>query len=155
RQTEDLLAKVKADAAAAAKDRRLLARLLETREPREGPKYSRDDQGMLMALAEPTAEEQFASAFRDRGLDVDAGAVAEAATRLRERPAVVVTELIAALDEWANQLQLHGKEAVRARTVVWPPRRRSGQRTGPRGHHRPPPGRPDARQAHARRRLRR
>jgi tetratricopeptide (TPR) repeat protein/tRNA A-37 threonylcarbamoyl transferase component Bud32 len=112
RQSEELLGELQAEAEAATKDRRLLARLLEARGPREGPKYSRDDQGTMMALAEPTVEEQFASAFRDWGLDVDA--VAETAARLKARPAVVVTEVIAALDEWASQRRVDKKpEAAR------------------------------------------
>jgi hypothetical protein len=101
RQAEQLLGELQREAEAAAKDRRLLTRLLEAHSPREGPKFSRDDKGTLRALAEPTEEEQFASAFRDWGLDVDAVPAAEAAARLKARPAAVVTEVIAALDEWA------------------------------------------------------
>jgi tetratricopeptide (TPR) repeat protein/serine/threonine protein kinase len=115
RQAEQLLDELQAEAEAAVKDRRLLARLLEARGPREGPKYSRDDKGMMMvALAEPTAEEQFASAFHDWGLDVDATPTAEATERLKGRPAAVVTEVIAALDEWASQRRVDRKpEAAR------------------------------------------
>jgi hypothetical protein len=66
RQAEELLGELQAEADKAAKDRRLLAGLLEVRGPREGPaKTSRDDKGGLMILARPTADEQFASAFRD------------------------------------------------------------------------------------------
>jgi tetratricopeptide (TPR) repeat protein len=102
-QAAALVVELEREAEEAAKDRRLLAALLEVRGPREGPKFSRDDRGMMMALAEPTAEEQFASAFRAWGLDVDAAPTAEAAARLKARPAAVVTEVIAALDEWASQ----------------------------------------------------
>ncbi len=103
RQAEQLLTEVEAEAETAAKDRRLLARLLEVRGPREGRKYRPDDKGTMMALAEPTAEEQFASAFREWGLDVDAVSVSEAVSRLKERPTEVRIEIIAALDEWASQ----------------------------------------------------
>jgi eukaryotic-like serine/threonine-protein kinase len=102
-QATELAAEVVGEAEAAERDRRLLARLLDVRGPREGPKYRRDDQGMMMALAEPTADEQFASAFRDWGLDVDTTAMSEARTRLKARPAAVVLEVAAALDEWASQ----------------------------------------------------
>jgi tetratricopeptide (TPR) repeat protein len=118
RQAEQLLGELQAEAEAAAKDRRLLARLLEARGPREGPKYSRDDKGMLMALAEPTAEEQFASAFRDWGLDVDATPTAEATERLKGRPAAVVTEVIAALDEWASLRRVDRKQGAAGQPVA-------------------------------------
>jgi tetratricopeptide (TPR) repeat protein len=117
RQAETLLGELRRESEAAAKDRRLLARLLEARGPREGPKYGRDDKGTMVALAEPTAEELFASAFRDWGLDVDAVPAAEAAERLKERPAAVVTEVIAALDEWANQRRVD-KNPEAARRVA-------------------------------------
>jgi serine/threonine-protein kinase len=121
RQADDLLAAVRRQAEEAENDRRLLARLLEARGPRgprEGPKYSQDDQGTMMAMAEPTAEEQFASAFRDWGLDVDAVPTAEAAARLKARPSAVVTELIAALDEWTSQRRVDKKPATAWRRVA-------------------------------------
>jgi Tfp pilus assembly protein PilF len=80
-----------------------LAALQEVRGPREGPKYQSKAQGTTVVWAEPTADEQFASAFRDWGLDVDVMPAAEAAARLKARPAVVVTGVIAALDEWADE----------------------------------------------------
>ncbi|HEY7314137.1 MAG TPA: tetratricopeptide repeat protein [Gemmataceae bacterium] len=116
-QASACLVKLQEEAEEAAKDRQLLARLLEVRGPREGPKYRPDDKGAMMALAEPTAEEQFASAFRDWGLDVDAASAVEAAARLKERPAAMVTEVIAALDEWAIQRQLDGKPEAARRVV--------------------------------------
>jgi serine/threonine-protein kinase len=118
READDLMAEVRKEAEDAEKDRRLLARLLEARGPREGPKFSRDDKGAMMALAEPTAEEQFASAFRDWGLDVDAVPTVEIAARLKERPAAVVTEVIAALDEWGNQRRLDKKPESSRRMVA-------------------------------------
>ncbi|HTU92299.1 MAG TPA: tetratricopeptide repeat protein, partial [Gemmataceae bacterium] len=108
RQAEELLREVQQETAEAAKDRRLLAASLEVHSPREVPKYSRDDKGMMMTLTEPTMEDQFASAFREWGLNVDSVKTTEAAARVKARPAVV-TEIIAALDEWANQRQRDGK----------------------------------------------
>src|SRR5262249_50104988 len=62
--------------------------------------------------AEPSADDQFAAAFRDWGLDVDATSVEEAAARLKGRPAAVVTEVVAALDEWASERRRQGKAPV-------------------------------------------
>jgi eukaryotic-like serine/threonine-protein kinase len=118
RQAEVWLAEAEQEAKAAAKDWRLLAALLEVRGPREAPKYSRDDKGMMIAIVEPTAEEQFASAFRAWGLDVDTTPTAEAAARLKARPAAVVTEVIAALDEWASQRRLDRKQEAEWRRVA-------------------------------------
>jgi serine/threonine-protein kinase len=112
--TRDELDQLQAEAETATKDHRLLARLLEVRGPREGPMYTRDEKDKLMVLAEPTADEQFASAFRDWGVDVDAVPAEETVKRLKARPNAVVTEVIAALDEWANQRRLDKKpEAAR------------------------------------------
>jgi serine/threonine-protein kinase len=114
RRAEQLVARLEREEAAAERDRRLLAALLEVHGPREGPKFSRDDKNMMLTLAEPSAEELFASAFRDWGLDVDTVPVADAAARLKGRPAAVVTEVIAALDEWASQRRQDRKpEAAR------------------------------------------
>jgi serine/threonine-protein kinase len=122
RQAEELLGELQAEAEWAAGCRRQLARMLEAHDPREGPKYSRNDKRMMAVLAEPTAEEQFASAFRDLSLDVDVAPAAamalakasEVKARSKGWPAAVVTELIAALDEWASQRRLDGKpEAAR------------------------------------------
>jgi tetratricopeptide (TPR) repeat protein len=57
----------------------------------------------MAALAAPSADEQFAAAFRAWGLDVNGVAPAEAVVQLKARPAGVVTEVIAALDEWAGE----------------------------------------------------
>jgi hypothetical protein len=52
------------EAEAGRRDRRLLAALLEVRQPREGPRYQRTAEGSLMTLAEPSLDEQFVVAFR-------------------------------------------------------------------------------------------
>jgi serine/threonine-protein kinase len=102
-RAEELVARLKREDEAAGRDRQLLARVLEVHGSREGPKYRLNDKGMMMEMAEPTAEEQFASAFRAWGLNVDSTPTAEAVACLKARPAAVVTEVIAALDEWASQ----------------------------------------------------
>jgi serine/threonine-protein kinase len=112
RQAAELTVSFEAEMDAVARDRRLLAALLEVRAPREGPGFKRDDLG-LHELLEPSADEQFRSAFRDWGLDVDATPTAQAAARLWSRSATVVTEVVAALDEWANERQLRGRTAAR------------------------------------------
>jgi tetratricopeptide (TPR) repeat protein len=98
-----LLEEVRVEADAAEKDRRLLAALLEVRGPREAPRFRADEKGLMTELAEPSADEQFKAAFRTWGLDVDGTPVAEAAQCLGARPLAVVTEVIAALDEWASE----------------------------------------------------
>jgi serine/threonine-protein kinase len=100
-EAAQLAASLQVEEGAARRDRRLLAALLEVRGPREGPTYQRDDRG-LMALAEPSADDQFAAVFRewDPSFDVDVLTTDEAAARLERRPAAVLTEVIAALDEW-------------------------------------------------------
>jgi tRNA A-37 threonylcarbamoyl transferase component Bud32 len=90
----------------AARDRTLLAALLEVHGPQEGQQYRKDEQGMMVALAERSADEQYRDAFRSWGLDVDATPAAAAAAKLRARPAAVVVEVVAALDAWADERRL-------------------------------------------------
>jgi tetratricopeptide (TPR) repeat protein len=106
---EALISRLQQEEEAARKDRQLLAALLDVRGPREGPRYQSDAKGAKMALEEPTADEQFASAFRRWGLDVDGTAPSEVAAMLKARPAVVVTEVVAALDEWASERRQQAK----------------------------------------------
>jgi tetratricopeptide (TPR) repeat protein len=103
RQAAQLAEALEAEVTAAGRDGRLLAALLEVRGPREGPRFQRDDRGLLLELAEPSAGKQFQAAFRDWGLDVDAVPEAAAVARLQARPAGVVVEVVAALDEWASE----------------------------------------------------
>src|SRR5262249_35136984 len=64
-------------------------------------------------MAEPSADEQFAAAFKSWGLDVDATPAGDAAMRLKARPAAVVVEVVAALDEWASERRIQGVPAAR------------------------------------------
>jgi serine/threonine-protein kinase len=104
-EAEALAEELRAAAAAAEKDRELLRALLEVRAPREGPRFVTSDKGLMLELAEPGADEQFAAAFRawDAALDVDALATEAAAARLGGRPAAVRDEVVAALDDWAAE----------------------------------------------------
>jgi serine/threonine-protein kinase len=103
---------------AAQRDQRLLTELLEVRGPREGPRFKVDERGLVLQLAEPSADEQFVAAFRRWGLDVDATPRASALTRLKERPAAVLVEVIAALDEWAGERRRRHQPAARWRHLA-------------------------------------
>jgi serine/threonine-protein kinase len=109
RQATELAAQLGQEDEAARRDWQLLVALLNVRGPREGPKYQKDDKGFMAQMAEPSADEQFAAAFRAWGLDVDRVPTAEAAARLARRPAAVVMEVIAALDEWAGERRRQGQ----------------------------------------------
>src|SRR5262249_27687549 len=98
-----LVQELKAAVGEAQNDRRLVVALLEVRGPREGPKDRTDAEGRAVLLAEPSADDQFRQAFRDWGLDVDGTPTEQAAARLAGHPRQVVTEVIAALDEWASE----------------------------------------------------
>jgi serine/threonine-protein kinase len=91
----------------AKKNRTLLAALLDASVPREPDAYLRDEAGHL--LAQPSVEEQFATAFRNWGLDVDGTAEAAVVQRLRQEPDVVVQELIAGLDNWMIKRRSGGR----------------------------------------------
>src|SRR5262249_60330384 len=61
----------------------------------------KDGKGLMVKLAPRSVDEQYREAFRAWGLDVDATPTSAAAARLRARPAAVVAEVVAALDEWS------------------------------------------------------
>jgi tetratricopeptide (TPR) repeat protein len=110
RQAAEMVATIGKEEGAAKRDSKLLVALLEVRGPREGPTFHRDDNGFMVALAEPSADEQFKLAFRewDPTFDVDAVLPEEAVSRLKGRPTAVVMEVIAALDEWATDRRQQG-----------------------------------------------
>jgi serine/threonine-protein kinase len=120
RQAAELVRTLEDGAEAGHRDRELLRALLEVRGPREAPKYPNDDKGLGGALAEPSADEQFAAAFRewDRAFDLDVLPTEEAAARLKGRPRAVVTEVIAALDEWAGERRRRGRAAAQVQRVA-------------------------------------
>jgi serine/threonine protein kinase/Flp pilus assembly protein TadD len=72
------------------RDRRLVSRLAEIRSGKEE----------WATLVHSDAE--YAAAFRDYGIDLDALSVAEAAARIQLRPAVAA-ELVGALDDWVGE----------------------------------------------------
>jgi eukaryotic-like serine/threonine-protein kinase len=84
----------------AKKNRALLDAVLDVSAPQETGSNTPDNAGLLRVLNLPSADEQYAAAFRRWGLDMDRTAEAEVVERLRAEPDVVVQELIAALDGW-------------------------------------------------------
>jgi serine/threonine-protein kinase len=119
-QAASLADQLAAEVDATGRDRRLLTALLEVRAPREGVRYRQDAQGFLVVLAEPTTEEQFQAAFRawDPNFDVDLLPTEVAAARLKRRPPAVVTEVIAALDEWASERRRQGMPVAKWQSLA-------------------------------------
>src|SRR5262249_1450733 len=111
-QAADLVADLDAEVRAAERDRRLLTALLDVRGPRARATFVRDEQGLIIAPVELSADQKFTLAFNEWGLDVDAPPTVEAAARLKARPAAVVTEVIAALDEWADERRGAGRQRL-------------------------------------------
>jgi eukaryotic-like serine/threonine-protein kinase len=109
REAEGLARTLKEEADAAARDRVLLAALLEAHGPREEGRFQKDEKGLMVELAPPSADEQFREAFRAWGLDVDATPTSAAAARLSQRPAAVVVEVVAGLDQWAGERRRQGR----------------------------------------------
>jgi tetratricopeptide (TPR) repeat protein len=84
----------------AEKTRDLLRALLDVSAPAETGTSLVDTRGLMTTMAQPSADEQYAEAFRRWGLDVDGGAEAEVVARLRGEPEPVAQEILAALDTW-------------------------------------------------------
>jgi serine/threonine-protein kinase len=110
RRAANLVGDLTEELSAGNRDRELLRALLEVRGPAPGPRFQKDDQGLMARLAEPSAEEQFRAALHawDPAFDVDGLSTGEAAARLMTRPPAVVLEVIAALDEWAAERRRQG-----------------------------------------------
>jgi serine/threonine-protein kinase len=97
---EVLRQEVEARLARAERNRALLLALLDIAARHETGVYQDDGSGAVMALAEPSVEEQYAAAFRRWGLDVDRTAEAEAAARLGDELEAVRQGAVAGLDAW-------------------------------------------------------
>jgi tetratricopeptide (TPR) repeat protein len=82
------------------KNERLRSALLDVANPAEVRSYSPSDRGLMMAVAQPSVDEQYAAAFRRWGLDVDGPAGPEVVARVRAEPDAVVQDVIASLDGW-------------------------------------------------------
>src|SRR5205085_10588345 len=107
-QAEQLLRAREEALRAAGKDQRLLAALLDALTPQEtaGVGVSRE---RILKGSRPDADDRYAAAFREYGLDVDALPVAAAAAHLRNRPDAVQAEVVAALDAWAEARRQRGR----------------------------------------------
>jgi tetratricopeptide (TPR) repeat protein len=87
----------------AKENQKFLSALLDIAIPHETKTYRETGSGeLVMAIAEPSVEEQFAAAFRRRwpDVEVDKQAAAKVAARLQEEPEAVLQGVIAGLDGW-------------------------------------------------------
>jgi tetratricopeptide (TPR) repeat protein/tRNA A-37 threonylcarbamoyl transferase component Bud32 len=82
------------------KNRALMVALLDVSAPKETTAYTPDESGQMVALAAPSVDEQYASAFQRWGLDVDRAPEGEVVSRLLRAPPVVIQEVLAGLDGW-------------------------------------------------------
>jgi tetratricopeptide (TPR) repeat protein len=101
-EAEALRNEVQAKTAQAEKNQRLLTALLDVSEPREPDVHDKDGSGRVMAVAQPTSDEQFAAAFRRWGVDMDEGTAQHVIAQLGPQPGPVVQEVVAGLDQWSQ-----------------------------------------------------
>ncbi len=100
KQFAALAAAVRAGAEAAARDRRLLDRLVDIRTARTD-----DPDGSATDTA-------YADAFREAGIDVEAAGPAEVGALIAGRPAPVRRALVAALDHWTGVRRARGVQGA-------------------------------------------
>jgi serine/threonine-protein kinase len=118
-ETGDFQVEAKERLARAEKNRRLLDTLLDVSGPRETRTYKADESGLMVAVAEPSADKQYAAAFRKWwDLEIDQGPDAAIVQRIQQEPAVVVQEVIAALDAWWMERRRKNRPAVEWRRLV-------------------------------------
>jgi serine/threonine-protein kinase len=103
REAADVLQFAQGEADLAVKTRELLTAWLDVRQPRELEKYKPDDSGQPVAQVLPSPDRQFASALQAWGLDIDRVSAAEAVARFRGLPVGALQEVVAGLDEWAEE----------------------------------------------------
>jgi Flp pilus assembly protein TadD len=92
-----------------AKNRDLLTAWLDVFQPQEAPTYRPDGSGRVVALPLPSPDQQFGEALRKWGLDIDRVSAAEAVARFKGLPKLVVQEVVAGLDSWAEERQKAGR----------------------------------------------
>jgi serine/threonine-protein kinase len=100
RQVADFQEEAKQRLARAEKNQALMAALANVASPRETRAYEADESGRMTAVAELSADQQYARAFRRWGLDLERTPEDEVVARLQDEPAPVVQEVLAALDAW-------------------------------------------------------
>jgi superkiller protein 3 len=129
-EAEDFRRDVAARLNRAMKNRGLLDALLDVSGPRETNTYKPDASGRLV-LDEPSADQQYAAAFRKWwDLDLDKAPESEVMRRLQQEPELVVDDLIAALDAWMLERRRKNHPAGEWRRLVRLAERldRNGQR---------------------------
>jgi Flp pilus assembly protein TadD len=100
REAEALRQEVEARLAHVERNRALLSDLLDIAIPRETGAYQSVGADAVAALAQPSAEEEYAAAFRRWGVDLDRANEAEIVARLRGEPEAVQEAAIGGLDAW-------------------------------------------------------
>jgi serine/threonine-protein kinase len=86
--------------ARAKKNSALREATLDIATPQEPDDFVVHEVGLKASSAQPSVDEQYAAAFRRWGLDVDGTPEAAVVTRLGAEPDAVISDLIAALDDW-------------------------------------------------------
>ena len=81
-------------------NQKLLDALRDVSVPQETSSYQADDSGLMVALAQKSADEQYADAFRSWWRGLDGQVETRIVARLQEEPEPVVQEAVAALDAW-------------------------------------------------------
>jgi tetratricopeptide (TPR) repeat protein len=111
---------VKRRMAAAKRNRALLTAWLDVHGPQETGTYEKGDAGLMLAVALPKPDEQFAAAFGrwGSGVDIDRDALADVVARIQAEPEPVVQELVAGLDEWARQRRLRKRPEAQWRRLL-------------------------------------
>jgi hypothetical protein len=102
----------------ARKNRTLLGAVLDVSAPQETRTYARNQAGQMLALFQPSGDEQYAAAFGDWGLDMEGTAEAEVVEQLRREPDVVLHEVIAGLDAWMMERRLLNRPEAEWRRLV-------------------------------------
>src|SRR5277367_4089032 len=85
------------------RNRALLDAWLEVTLPPETDGYARGAHGELLTMTAPNADEQYASAARRWGLDIDQLPEAEVVSRFREQPEVFLQAVSAGLSHWLRE----------------------------------------------------
>jgi serine/threonine-protein kinase len=99
------------------KNQALLTALLDVAVSSE-KRHSRPTKtGQTITEAQKSADEQYADAFRNWGLDVDRVAQSEVIARLSDEPTPVIQEVIASLDAWMSERLRQRSEEAKARRL--------------------------------------
>jgi tetratricopeptide (TPR) repeat protein/tRNA A-37 threonylcarbamoyl transferase component Bud32 len=96
------LKSMEAQLKAAERDARLLTRAIEVHVPRESRNYVRDEySGLMIEVAESDADQQFATTFKEWGIDIDRSNPNIISQKILARPKSFGPAVAAILCEWA------------------------------------------------------